>query len=164
MCIDARTSLKVTGNMLQPLHERCWIECREKTYDGLYRITRAWKERGKDSFIICRQVQGLPSCQAALDHALQLLNEFPRSDLMQPMYLQQTCLGRTWYSAMWTQEYTTAFSTSDLYDYISYRERVCTGSAWCPSQATATSARSCWPRLSTPPAGSGMTPNSRCLL
>ena len=35
---------------------------REKTYDGLYRITRAWKERGKDYFVICRQAQSLQSC------------------------------------------------------------------------------------------------------
>lgn len=27
---------------------------REKTYDGLYRIVKAWRERGKDQFLVCR--------------------------------------------------------------------------------------------------------------
>ena len=46
----------------------CGRHGREKTYDGLYRITRAWKERGKDSHIICRQAHGpswLSTCAAA---------------------------------------------------------------------------------------------------
>ena len=36
------------------------LPCSEKTYDGLYRITRAWREEGKDGFLICR-------------HAMQIL-------------------------------------------------------------------------------------------
>ena len=32
----------------------------EKTYDGLYRIIRAWREEGKDGFLICRHVLHIP--------------------------------------------------------------------------------------------------------
>ena len=42
---------------LQALSEGLFA-CREKTYDGLYRITRAWKEKGKDGFLICRHASG----------------------------------------------------------------------------------------------------------
>ena len=42
------------------------LPCSEKTYDGLYRITRAWREEGKDGFLICRHAMHISFNAAGL--------------------------------------------------------------------------------------------------